>query len=62
MLTIDEQQVVKQVEALVDNLVLFQSFEEKVLKSGTVKLISQDGNLVIRIKVIERKNNQDENS
>ena len=54
MLTIDEQQVVKQVEALIDNLVLFQSFDEKVLKSGTEKLISQDGNLVIRIKIIDR--------
>jgi hypothetical protein len=54
MLTPDEQQVIQQVEAFIDNLVLFQSFQYDQLASGTEKLISQDGNLVIRIAIVER--------
>jgi hypothetical protein len=54
MLTIKEQTAVKEVEKFINDLVLFDRFNHEKLESGSEKLTSSDGNLIIRISVIEK--------
>jgi hypothetical protein len=54
MLTIKEQNAIKKLEDFINDLVIFNRFDRQKLESGFEKLVSPEGNLIIKISIIEK--------